>query len=509
MGARKLAAVFLLSLALLLPVGFCAWNQTLVVNVSDQNGLPIPGASVKIVYQKANGITGDDGLMEGYTNDSGVYAANVTNTVPVGLESRKIVLNVSTSHWPGEQRVLEASSAGEAIEVQFTASVALEKITIIVLQPNGKEAPGASIYITGSPIKRTADSSGRAVIYLPEGSEITGFASYQSEGDYFSSASATTGADGGKEILVRLPSQAGGGGAKANKTAVSVKFISIDSKPISGEKIVFYAGGVETPSYTNALGIATVSVSENGELRAAIRKNDYDYSFSFNITADGIAKEETAALSPLLKIEYFESKPDGADCYLLSAKVSDPRTNRPISIKIVPLQNGSALGELPVSLDENGLYSARVCAGASVLVRATASNIYETVEKTISLIYIPPTPPPVQANTTTENGTQGNGTQLPQPVTPPSATDGLGAAIIAVVLLIIVFGGAVMVLGKKNPETAGGVTKYFAHTWGVLLGSTVRPIIEYLHSWFRKKEPPPMASFGQQPPPTGPMMPPA
>jgi len=509
MGARKLAAVFLLSLALLLPIGFCAWNQTLVVNVSDQNGLPISGASVKIIYQKANGITGNDGLTEGYTGDDGIYLANITNTVPAGLESRKITLNASISQWAGEQKEMEAGDDGEVITVQFTAPIALEKITIIVLQPDGKEAPGASIYITGSPIKRTADSSGRAAVYIASGSEMTGFASYKNEGDYFSSANAITGADGGKEILVRLASQAGDGGKKANKTMVSIKFISIDNTPVSGEKILFYADGIEVPSYTNALGIATISVSETGKLRATIRKNDYDYAFSFNITADGIAKEETAVLSPLLKIEYFESKQDGIDCYLLSAKVSDPRTNRPISIKIIPIQNGTSLGELPVSLDDNGLYSARVCAGASVLVRATASNIYETVEKTISLIYIPPTPPPVQANTTTENGTQGNGTQLPQPVTPPSATDGLGAAIIAVVLLIIVFGGAVMVLGKKNPETAGGVTKYFAHTWGVLLGSTVRPIIEYLHSWFRKKEPPPMASFGQQPPPTGPMMPPA
>jgi len=498
MGARKLAAVFLLSLALLLPIGFCAWNQTLVVNVTDQNGLPISGASVKIIYQKANGITSDDGLTEGYTGDSGIYLANLTNTVPEGLESRKIVLNVSASQWAGEQKEVEAGG-GAAIDVQFTAQVALEKVTIIVLQPDGKEAPGASIYITGSPTKRTADSAGRAVVYIAAGSEITGFASYKSEGDYFSSASATTGADGGKEILVRLASQAGGGGTKANKTAVSVKFISIDNSPVSGEKILFYADGIETPSYTNALGIATVSVSETGELRAAIRKNDYDYIFLFNITADGIAKEETAVLSPLLKIDYFESRPDGIDCYQLSAKVSDPRTSRPISIKIIPIQNGTEMGELPVTLDDNGLYTVRVCAGADATVKAVASNAYEIVEKTISLVYTPPPPPPpVQANATPV----GNGTQLPQPVAPSSPTEGLGVVAIAIVLLVIVFGAAVAVLGKKSPESTGGLAKYFAHTWGMLLGSTVRPIIEYLHSIFRKKEPPP--PFGQ-----GSMMPPA
>ena len=493
MGARKLAAVFLLSIALLLPTGFCAWNQTVVVNVSDLNGLPLSGASILATYQKANGITGDDGLAEGYTGDDGIYTVNISNTVPAGMENRKIALNTSFGGWTGEQKTVEASADGSAIVVSFVAPVTLEKVTIIVLQPDGKAAAGATVYITGSPIKRTADSSGRAVVYMPEGGELSGFASYQSEGDYFTSASATTGADGGKEILVRLPVQTGTGAA-ANKTAVSVKFISINNAPAAGEKVMFYADGVEVPSYTNALGIATVSVSGNGELRALLHMNDYDYGFSFNITADGSAKEETAVLAPLLKIEYFESKPDGPDCYILSAKVSDPRTSRPISIKIFPLQNGTPLSELPVSLDENGLYTVRVCAGANALVKAVASNAYETVEKTITLAYTPP-PPPVQANAT------GNGTLLPiaQTVTPTSPIEGVGAAIIAIVLLIIVFGGAVMVLGKKSPDSAGGTLKYFTHTWGTLMGSTVRPIIEYLHSLIKKKEPPRGSIFYQPP----------
>ena len=493
LGGRWLICICFL--AVLMQAGFCEWSQALVVSVSDQNGLPVSGAAIQVTYQMANGITGDDGLAEGYTNDSGVYSVNISNTVPAGLESRKITLNASIGGWAGGQKVVEASSTGAAIGVSFVAPITLEKTTIIVLQPDGKAASGASVYITGSPIKRTADASGRAVVYMPEGSELTGFASYQSEGDYFSSASATTGADGGREILVRLPSQAGTGGAKANKTAVSVKFISIGNTPVSGEKVVFYADGIEVPSYTNTLGIATVSVSEDGELRALLHMNDYDYAFSFNITADGVAKEETAVLSPLLKIEYFESRPDGPDCYLLSAKVSDPRTSRPISMKIFPLQNGTELGEFPVSLDENGLYTVRVCAGANALVKAVASNAYETVEKTISLTYTPPPPPPVQANTT------GNGTLLPigQTVTPTSPIEGVGAVVIAIMLLVIVFGAAVMLLGKKSPESAGGMTKYFAHTYAVLLGSTVRPIIEYLHSLIKKKEPPRGSVFYQPP----------
>ncbi len=496
MGARKLAAVFLLSIALLLPTGFCAWNQTVVVNVSDLNGLPLSGASILATYQKANGITGDDGLAEGYTGDDGIYTVNISNTVPAGMENRKIALNTSFGGWTGEQKTVEASADGSAIVVSFVAPVTLEKVTIIVLQPDGKAAAGASVYITGSPIKRAADASGRAVVYMLQGGELSGFASYQSEGDYFSSASATAGTDGGKEILVRLPVQAGTGGTAANKTAVSVKFITAGNAPAAGEKVVFYADGIEVPSYTNALGIATVSVSGSGELRALIHINDYDYAFSFNVTADGAAKEETAVLAPLLKIEYFESRPDGQDCYLLSAKVSDPRTNRPISIKIFPLQNGTALPELPVSLDENGLYSVRVCAGADALVKAVASNSYETVEKTISLTYVPPAPPPAQANATAGNGTLP---PLPQPVSPSSPIEGVGAMIMAILLLVIVFGAAVVVLGKKSPESAGGVMKYFTHTWGLLMGSTVRPIIEYLHSLIKKKEPPRGSVFYQPP----------
>jgi len=499
MGAPKLAAVFLLSLAFLLPLGACAWNQTLAVNVTDQNGTPVSGAAIKIIYQKANGVTGNDGLEEGYTNDSGIYLANLSNSVPGSLESRKIIVNVSAGQWAGEQREVEASNESEAIEVQFVAPITLERITIVVLQSDGKEAPNASIYITGSPIKRIADSSGRAAIYVAEGSEITGFAAYRSDGDYFSSASAITGEDGGKEIVVRLPSQAGGAGT-ANKTTVSVRFTNQDNTPISGERIVFLAGGIEVPSYTNALGVAAVSVSQDGELNATLHKNDYDYHFSFNVTADGVAKEEAAVLPPLLKIDYFESKPDGPDCYMLSAKVSDPRTNRPISIKIVPLMNDTELGELPVSLDENGLYTARVCAGANALVKATAFNAYERAEKTIALIYVPPPLPPEQPNATQGNGTLPN---LPQPVTPTSPNEGLAAIVLGIMLLAIISVAAVVVLGRKSTDAAGGPVKYFIHTWGILMASTVRPIIEYLHSIFRKKEPPP-PTFGQ-----GSMMPPA
>jgi hypothetical protein len=95
---------------------------------------------------------------------------------------------------------------------------------------------------------------------------------------------------------------------------------------------------------------------------------------------------------------------------------------------------------------------------------------------------------------------------LPKPVVEPSPIEGLGAVLVGIVILALVFGAAVIVLGRTNPQAAGGAVKYLARTWDMLAGSTVRPIVEYLRSIFRKKEPPPVASFGQQPP-SGPMMP--
>ena len=616
-GAQKIAIVFLLSLALLLQTGFCAWNQTLVINVSNQNGMPVSDASIKITYQKANGITGSDGTLKGYTDDTGIYSANISNTVPADLEDRKIIVTVNTSQWDGEERVVWANSTEDVTRIQFVAPVLLEKLTIIVLTPDGNEAPGASIYITDSPNTRTADLAGKTVIYMETGKEITGFASYQSNGEYFSSANSTLGIDGEKAILVRLPAQASE--KNVNKTAISVRFISIDNKPVSNENVVFYADGNEVPARTDEMGIATVNVSETWEMCAKLRQNDYDYLFSFNITADGTAKEEIAVLYKLLKLENFESKPDGNGCYLLSAKVTDPRTGHPLSIKFIPLQNGSTLGELPVLLDDNCFYSARICAEASAKVMAIAANTYETVEKTISLsdpqliqtnttmncmqtpvlqantsamrcMQMPvrqeppvqPTnataenstqSPPVQpANATTANATQpppvqptnattANATQPPPPPNepPPAQDEGPNAMIIVAVLLVVVFGVFVIVMGKKNSDLAeklsksdptektnktdssggkagsseganrsdfaGGVSNSaqiasadktdssveaggagsllgvfgsFSHTIGNVIGTVLRPMIEYLHSIFKNKEPPPSSSFGRR-----------
>jgi len=521
--AKKIVVAAFLILALILHVGFCAWNQTLAVNVSNQNGVPVSGASVKIIYQKINGITGNDGMLEGYTDDAGIYSANISNTVPVELESKKITVNVNTSQWAGEEKEVEANNAGVAITVRFVAPILLEKVAIIVLQPDGNEAPGASIYITDDPITRIADSTGRIIIYVAEGRYITGFASYQSEGNYFSSANATIGVDGGKEILVRLPAPPSEVEEKANRTNVSVRFIAMNNTPISGEKIVFYADGIEVPSYTDDAGIATIDVYETWELCAMLHKNDYDYFFSFNITADGIAKEEAAILFPLLKLEYFGSKPDGPGCYRLSAKVSDPRTNRQLSIKFIPLQEGSTLGELPISLDENNFYFARVCTDPDVLIRAVASNTYETVEETISLTHSPPLPPPLaQTNAirkcmllpfpqenVTANGTMPPTNETPSPakvnatnpplppppVAPPSPKDEPNPVIVGIVILVVVM-GAVVIVRSKNPNFVEIVVNYFTHLTGNALGTAMRPILEYLRSIFRKNDPP-SSSFGR------------
>lgn len=505
-GIGKFAIVFMLSLALLLPSGFCAWNQTINVKVADQNGLPVDGASIRITYQKANGITGNDGLAEGKTGEDGSYTATILNSVPSEYENRNIKVEASTYYWQGSAQELAADAPGAPLQVSFTAPVALGKVTITVLRPNGRPASGASIFITGSDARKAADANGKAVLYLPVGTEVSGFASYGSDGDYFSSSGAATGADGGREILVKLPPANGGtGGAQTpGSTLLTVTFVSANSTPVGGEKATFFYDGAESSAYTDANGAASTEVEKSGEVRASMRRNGYDYSFTFNVTADGKPKSETAALYPLLKIEYFESVQDGAGCYRLSAKVSDPRSDRPISVKMAQMQNGTQASSLAVSLDENGMYSTRVCAGSDALVRAVASNAYESVEKTIMLS--------AQGQPAGNQTAQQNATRqpiLPPPIRPTSPTEGLEVVLVVIAVLVTLLGASALVLGRRNPEAAGGVAKYFSHTYEIMLGSTVRPIVEYLRSLLRRREPPLQPPVFQQPPPMGPMMPPA
>jgi len=502
--SRRIALAALMFLALAASIGFCSYTQALSISVADQNGLPVSGASIRIAYQKANGITGNDGLIEGKTGEDGKYAATVANTVPKELEDPQIRVTASAYDWKGETKTVDGGSGNGTTEVPFVAPFALGKLTIIVLQANGRPARGASIYITGSDVKRTADSSGKAVVYLPQGSELSGFASYGSEGDYFSSSAAISAGDGGRELVVKFPST-GAGGSAPGSSMLTIKFISADGTALAGEKVTFTYDGTDISAYTDAGGMASIDVDKSGEVFASVKKNDYAYSFSFNVTADGSPQNGTAVLAPLLKIDYFESKPEGQGCYMLSAKASDPRLNKPISIRMVQVKNDSTpAGEVRVALGESGMYTGTVCTTPDMSVKVIASNAYETVEKTIALaqasVQEPPRPVNVQPNAT-------GPVVLPKPIVETSPVEGLGAILVGIVILALIFCAAALVLGRQNPQAAGGVAKYFAHTWNVLGGSTVRPIVEYLRSLIRKKEPPQMPTFGQQPP-AGPMMPP-
>ncbi|MFA5930546.1 MAG: hypothetical protein WC861_06710 [Candidatus Micrarchaeia archaeon] len=283
-------------------------------------------------------------------------------------------------------------------------------------------------------------------------------------------------------------------------TVLSVAFTSIDGTPLAGEKVTFTLGGRSVSSYTDAGGVVSIGVDSSGEVLAYVKKNDYNYTFSFNVVADGIPKSEKAALAPLLRIEYFGAKSDGPSCYILSANASDPRQNRPISIRMLLVNNGGTpAGEIRVALDESYMYAGRVCAGADMSVKVIASNTYETVEKTIPLAQAEGQPqPPVAAPPQPPAAPP----ILPKPNVEPSPIEGLGAILVGIAILAVVLGAAVMVLGRSSP--AGNMAKSFSRAWGMVVGSSVRPIVEYLRSLVRKK--PPTIPFGQQPP-KGPMMP--
>ena len=288
-------------------------------------------------------------------------------------------------------------------------------------------------------------------------------------------------------------------------TVLSVAFLSIDGTPLAGEKVSFSAGGADSTAYTDAAGVASISLTASGEVNASVKKNDYNYLFSYNVAADGIAKNVTAALLPLLRIDRFEAAPAGEGCYKLSAKASDPRTNRPITVKMEKLMpDGSPDGAVQLSIDDNGMYVGNVCTSAETRVAVTASNAYETTTRNLTIA--PAAPPPVQlppANIT--NKTNETVKQPPfEPETSAPPSDVLGTAFIGIAILALAAFAAILIISRFNP----GVAKYFGHTYEMMLGSLVRPINEYLRSVLGRRPPPPQVpKFGL--PPQGPMMPPA
>ena len=364
-GMRAFA--ILAALLLLLPIAFCEWSQPVDVSVQSINGMPVAGAAIRLIYQKANGITGDDGREEGKTGEDGHYRITLENSVPAELESRHIEIFASVGGWQGNAQSFEAG--GGAIEAAFISPLELEKVTVIALQSDGKAAQGASVYMSSGDVKKDTDASGAAAFYLPVGTEIVGFVSYGSEGEYFTGDTATSGSQGEKEIIVRLP-KSGGKDAYEGSATLSVTFIGLDGQPLSGEKVVFYYNGAETPTYTDARGTASIDFRGSGEAYATLKKNDYDYLFAYNVTA-GRGKSETAVLYPLLKIDYLEPVKEVDGCYKVSAKVSDPRTNRPVYMKMAQVLDGREI-ELPVEIDEAGMYVARLCAADGTLVKAMA-----------------------------------------------------------------------------------------------------------------------------------------
>ena len=291
---------------------------------------------------------------------------------------------------------------------------------------------------------------------------------------------------------------------QAGNSTLSVTFLSSDGTPLSGEMVTFSVDGSDVTAYTDAGGVATVEAAAGGEVRASVKKNEYDYSFSFNVSADGSPTSDTARLPQLLTIDSFEASPDGAGCYRLSAKASDPRTNKPISVRMAQVKNGAQGGAVQLSIDDSNAYVGRVCAEAGTVVVVTASNTYETAVKNITLTAPAPPPPPepIQPVANFTNSTNATGQLVPPAPSGPGLSEVLGSVFVAIVVVAIVALAAIVALSRLNP----GVAKYFARTYEILVGSAVRPINEYLRTVFRKKEPPPeLPTFGQ--PPQGPMAP--
>jgi hypothetical protein len=471
---KKMAAAFLILLAFILQPGFCAWTQDLGIGVSDADGKPIADARIWITYQKDDPAS-YDGLLEGRTSSDGIFTATIANSVPLEFENRNITVEASTGGYSFDAQIFEAG--GGPRTVMFVAKMQLEKYSIMVLQAGGAPSQGAIVQVGGSTATLITGADGRAEVYLPAGTSANGVATFGEYVGLFDTAAAGE----GNEIVVQLGKKPDG---QSEKTLLSVAFFSENNAPIGGEKAALDCDGSELAAYTDANGVAIFEISKSCEARAAISRNGYNYSFSFNATADGIPKRITFGTYQLLKIDAFESRLKEDGCHFLFAQVSDPRKNRPITVKIVRVVNGVE-SELPVTPEENGAYTAILCAAPGTIVKAYASNIYEAAEKTLEIEQAPPPKPPEP-----EAEPQKNTTAPPDDfkIKKVSADVEIEVVLVGIVLILCLLAVIALILNRKDSQ----LSKYFTESWGVLLGSILRPIIVYLRS-LRKKEPPQQA----------------
>lgn len=466
-----LEAKIALVLLILSSACFAVWSQEIIVGANSQNGVPVAGAQVKITYQKDSNASGQyDGSVSGTTGADGKLSATLSNSVNGSAENRRIEARLWTYYWEGQTVAVTAGAAG-ASAVQFAVPYSLEKVVVAVSLQDGRPAPGATVGIYGSGLEAATDGNGEAAFYLPQGLPFTGSARLGGRSASFGSSDAAA-SEGGKRVNAVL--KASGVATETGGNAFGVELVGTDGKPVAYQEIVVEAGGRNSSIETDAGGRAEYPFESAGTALLRIDYHGYGYSFSYGLEA---GRTEKIILEPQLRIESFSVEKDG-DCYVASAKVTDPRQGLPLQVRM-ERSVGSAKYPAEAKLGSDGRFVARICA-AEGSVKAIASNVYETVESAPVGLRAPVAQPAAAAQ---------------------NATNQTGAGPIAGI-----------VLPKDSVETAFVVVVVAAAAIGAILarnqlGTQMRFISEYMRMFLRAlggkrhRGPPPIAPPAQ--PPTG------
>lgn len=473
MRKNAAAAFVLLALAQLC---FSAWNQTLILNITDANGAPAPNVDIRIIYQRSDQGSGSDGVIVTQSGMDGSYAVRLTNTVQPPQHIRTIQVEASTYYWDGARQSIEADVNGTR-QLNFTVPYALERITFAVKDLDGSPVPGARVSIYGTSIARGTAQDGTAKIVLPEGLQFTGFATYGSVSRIFSSEQEE-GEGENRSIEVRLPLrlQENPAGSPPMPNLFNARLV--DAKGlVAGQLVELSIGGRNYSAYSDQMGVAAIVIGNaTGEANARVKRNEYEYRFSYRVVNG--TRNETLALYPLLRIGPLGWEKPSINCYILSANVSDPRVGlqlQVVAIKSRKFGNLTLNETLPLEMDDEGLFSAKMCIDSDVQVKARATNKYDAAESAaLDLTYQKYIPPPVRPL---------NYSGLPPPA-PPSPKPPENLFLWVVVLVLVgTIGGAAFIARKR-----------FGHQPVRLMLGYLRLILKIMRG--RRRGPPPISPFG-------------
>ena len=469
----KIASAFvLLALAQLC---FCDWNETLNLNITDLNGAPAPNVDIRIIYQKSDQGSGSDGVIAAQSGMDGCYSVRLTNTVQPPQHIRTIQVEVSTYYWEGRRQTIDADVNGTR-QLNFTVPYALERITFAVKDLDGSPVPGAGVSIYGTSIATSTAQDGTAKITVPESLQFTGFATYGSISSIFSSEQEEGEEENHSiEVLLPLRLRENAAGLPPEPNSFNARLVDAKGGPVAGQLVELSIGGGNYSAYSDSKGVAAILIGNaTGEANASVKRNEYEYHFSYQ-GVNG-TRNETVVLYPLLRISSFEWEKPSLNCYLLSANVSDPRVGLQLQVAAIKSRkfgNFTLNETLPLGMDEEGLFSIRMCIDSDVQVKAMAMNKYDSAESVaLNLAYQKYTPPPPP---------MVNRSALPSPAQPKSPEN----LFLWVVVLVLVgaIGGAAFIARKR-----------FGHQPVRLMLEYLRLILKTIRG--KRRGPPPISPFG-------------